>query len=241
MALHQSSSLFYKQEGYSVGAVKFDLLISEQHTLESEVTSHPIETGAEASDHVRNLPRKGSLVGLVTNFPLNGVSTGLIAPPPAEFMAKLNSLGGGIAERIASLNPLTAPLAPKPTMTAADYANLPRPKNRAADAWGLFKSLRDARQPVIISTGLEKYLDVIVTKVSTMRDKDTGDALKFTVDFQEINFVTLSSIEITTTTQPLPTTGGKPRVSKGKVGGKVKAPPKFISYNGRITTMELSQ
>lgn len=244
MAFHKSSSLFYKQEGYFVGAITFDLILSEKHALEAEVTSHPIETGAVISDHVRNLPRKGSLNGLVTNHPLNGVASGIIDAPSERFMSKVNALGGGFLEGLAALNPATALLAPKPTMTSADYAQLLRPQNRAANAWELFKQLMEARQPVIISTGLEKYQDVLVTKVETSRDKDTGDALKFQVEFQAIDFVTLSTVEVTTTTMPLPSTGNKPKVSKGKVGGKqikygTSGP--VYSYNGDVQTMELSR
>lgn len=216
----RSSSLFYKQEGYFVGSISFDLLISENLTLESEVTNHPIETGANVSDHVRNLPRKGSLVGLVTNHPLDALTTLVVDPLPRAFLDKVGSLGGTFLQNVAALNPLTALLAPRPTMSESDYSILTQPQNRALNTLQLFKQLRDAKQPVIISTGLDKYQDVIVTKVSTSRDKDTGDALKFSVEFTEIEFRTLSTVEVTTTTQPIPASGQKPKVSKGKVGGK---------------------
>lgn len=221
MPASKTSSLFYKQEGYYVGSISFDLLISENLTLESEVTSHPIETGANVSDHVRNLPRKGSLIGLVTNYPLNALNTLVVDPLPQGFLDKVGSLGGTFLQNVAALNPLTALLAPRPQMSQSDFDQLTRPQNRALNTLQLFKQLRDAKQPVIISTSLDKYQDVIVTKVSTSRDKDTGDALKFSVEFTEIEFRTLSTVEVTTTTQPLPSTGHKPKVSKGKVGGKV--------------------
>lgn len=226
MPIHKSSSLFFKQEGYFVGSISFDLLVSENHSLESEVTSHPIETGAQVNDHVRVLPRKGTLTGLVTNFPLDGLDTLVIEPLPNSFMEKVNSLGGTILQQVAALNPLTSLLAPRPTMDSSDYSPLTKPQNRAANAWELFKGLMEARQPVVISTGLEKYQDGVVTKVSTSRDKDTGDALKFAVEFQAIQFVTLSTVEVTTTTAPIPVSGNKPKVSKGKVGGTVKPVPK---------------
>jgi hypothetical protein len=69
-------------------------------------------------------------------------------------------------------------------------------------------------------TGVEKYADVIVTKVSTSREVGTGDALRFAVEFQEIKFVTLTEVPITAATKaPLPSVPVA-KASKGKTGGK---------------------
>jgi hypothetical protein len=229
----KTSSLFFRGAGYFVGSIQFDLLLSEEHSLEAEVSNHPIENGANVSDHVRNLPRKGSLSGLVTNFPMT-----LAGSLPTDFMEKVAAIGPqSIVESFTSQYGYR----PNKGPTAADFEALPRPENRAMDTWGLFKQLMAAKLPVIIITGLEKYEDVIVTKVSTLRDTDTGDALKFSVEFQAIEFVTLTTQEITTTTMPIPSTGAKPKVSKGKVGGKVKNLPKPVLQNGRVTAMQVTQ
>jgi hypothetical protein len=106
-----------------------------------------------------------------------------------------------------------------------------------------------SKTPVTIQTGLEKYTDVVVTKVSTSRSSSTGDALEFRVDFQEIQFVTLTEVALTSTTSPLNlgTAANKqaaPKVKKGKVGGTSKP---ITSFNGKkntalgVTTLELSQ
>ncbi len=54
------ASLFFKGLGiYGVedeeGAfISFDLVLSENHNFDSEVTTHPIEDGSEVSDHIQN-------------------------------------------------------------------------------------------------------------------------------------------------------------------------------------------
>jgi len=48
----------------------FDILTDEEHSWELKVTQHPVETGSPFSDHIREELRKGSLVGLITNFGL---------------------------------------------------------------------------------------------------------------------------------------------------------------------------
>lgn len=215
----KTASLFFKDEGYFVGSVQFDLILSENHSLEAQVTEHPIENGATVADHIRELPRKGSLSGLVTNFPLKTTAT-----LPSEFLEKIAAMGNGnYLESFAAQYGYRR----DPGPSQADYDALERPRNRAFDAWTLFKDLMAARSPVTISTGLEKYYDAVITKVSTDRESSTGDALTFRVEFQQIKLVTLTEVEITTTTKPLnlataTNRQASPKASKGKTGGKEK-------------------
>lgn len=238
----RSTSLFYRTSGYFVDSIQFDLLISEDHALEATVTEHPVETGATVNDHVRSLPRKGSLVGFVTNHPLNKTYT-----LPTSFLEKLAPIGAvqQYVQGILGNYGIRRPSGP----TEADFAALARPENRAANTWTLFKDLMARKTPVSIVTGLEKYKDVVVTKVSTSRSSSTGDALEFRVEFQEIQFVTLTEVALTSTTSPLDlsTAANKqaaPKVKKGKVGGTSRA---VTSFNGKkntalgVSTLELSQ
>lgn len=227
-----TASLFFKDEGYFVGSIQFDILLSESHSLESQVTEHPIETGAVVSDHIRELPRKGSLSGLVTNFPLKTTAT-----LPTEFLEKIAALGN--QNYLDSFVSQYSTRRPGPT--AADYEALQRPKNRAFDAWTMFKTLMAAKAPVVISTGLEKYYDAVVTKVLADREPKSGDAQEFRVEFQQIKVVTLTEVALTTVTKPLNLSTAtnrqaSPKASKGKTGGKEKPSPKpgtLIVKNGR--------
>lgn len=238
----KSSSLFYKNEGYFVGAIKFDLIVSETHSIEAQVTEHPIEDGSVVSDHIRELPRKGSLSGLVTNYPLQKDFYQL----PTAFYEKLSALGNQNL-----LESFVAQYGYKPSKgpTKADYEGLERPKNRASDTWAAFKALMATRTPVTISTGLEKYYTAVVTKVETSRESSTGDALTFHVEFQEIKVVTLTEVAITTVTKPLnlktaTNRQASPKASKGKTGGTEKPVTSFNSRRNTalgVSTMELAQ
>ena len=228
------ASLFYRVDGYFVGNIKFDLEISENHSIEAQVSEHPIEDGSIVSDHVRILPRKGSIVGLVTNHPLVSPTT----PLPAEFVEKVTRIGHpGWLQSLANQYTTEEPL------IAKDFESVPRltpgENNRARNAWELFKELVSNRQPVTIMTGVEKYADVIVTKVSTSREARTGDALRFAVEFQEIKFVTLTEVVITAATKaPLPSVPVA-KASKGKTGGKQSSTQKVPNKapNGSIPSV----
>lgn len=62
-------SLFFKDnKTYGVGAINFDLLMSEQHSFNNQVSDHNVEDGSVIADHIKNELENGSLVGLITNF-----------------------------------------------------------------------------------------------------------------------------------------------------------------------------
>lgn len=52
--------------------VEVDAVVSEQHTLSNKITDHPVEQGANVSDHSRPDPRRVTLQCVHTNTPLSG-------------------------------------------------------------------------------------------------------------------------------------------------------------------------
>lgn len=57
-------------DGYEV-----DAALSEQHSFDSEVTAHPVETGADISDHIRAMPITVTLDCVVSDTPVGVLST----------------------------------------------------------------------------------------------------------------------------------------------------------------------
>ena len=68
-------SLFYREDGWSVGEISLDLILTEGHSLNAAVTQHPVQDGSTISDHITILPRNGTLRALVSNFSLAGASS----------------------------------------------------------------------------------------------------------------------------------------------------------------------
>lgn len=67
-----------------------DLVETEEHTLTSEVTEHPVEDGADISDNIRNKPRELTLTNaVVSNTPIGAIANddtrvmGDTLPPPS--------------------------------------------------------------------------------------------------------------------------------------------------------------
>ena len=224
-----SSYLLFREAGYTVDAIKFDLLLDEQHTMEAEVTSHPVEDGSQINDHVQIRPRKGSLTGFVTNHPFTSGYNGGLPVNIAQKIAasqKKDWLSGFVQDIASSYGQLGRLLGQQDGLkfTESDFQGLPVRENRVQNMFDAFEALVLAKKVCTIQTGLKKYTDVIVTKVDTSRDKETGDAGKFKVDFQEIRFVTPSEIALGAKVRPnFKTDAGKQaakKAKKGKTGGK---------------------
>ena len=64
-------SLFYRADGWSVGEISLDLILTETHSLNAVVTQHPVQDGSTISDHITILPRSGTMRALVSNFSLS--------------------------------------------------------------------------------------------------------------------------------------------------------------------------
>lgn len=53
-----------------IDTVELDAAITEKHSAKVEITKHPIEEGANPTDHARLLPFQISVDGMLTNTPL---------------------------------------------------------------------------------------------------------------------------------------------------------------------------
>lgn len=62
--------LFYRKDGWSVGAVELDLILDEHHSKDAEVTENPLQDGRAISDGIYLKLREGNLTGLVSNHSL---------------------------------------------------------------------------------------------------------------------------------------------------------------------------
>lgn len=78
-AVLQQASLFY-QAGTGVfsaaGSVTFDLIMSEEPALTAQVCSHPVQEGAELSDHIQPSLPSGRVSALVSNYSLKDAPNG---------------------------------------------------------------------------------------------------------------------------------------------------------------------
>jgi len=78
------SLIFGEKQKARIGVVELDAALSETHSKEALVTDHPVEFGADVSDHIRRLPDSVEINGIVSNTPLVFLSAVTESPTRAE-------------------------------------------------------------------------------------------------------------------------------------------------------------
>ena len=152
--------------------IQIDVTVSEVHSLQAEVTQHPVEVGADIADHYRPKPAELRIQGIVTDTPLDN-SLGL---------AVARALEGPIGTAIGVTQGIAA--------TALGRASILR------STFNALQSLHDNAVPCQIFTPYKIYRDMLMTDLQVTRDKAGGEALYFTAAFREVFFVSSSTTSI---------------------------------------------
>ena len=153
-------TLLYRPTLARIGALELDASISETHTAEVEVTEHPIEKGANISDHVRAKPENLSIEGVVSNTPVNR----------AQNARAVKSQG-------------------KLLQTTSDVDAIQGHPGVAESAYDQLRALKDSGQLITVVTKLRTYRNMVLRSLSIPRSAKIGDMLQFTAQFIQVNLV----------------------------------------------------
>lgn len=165
-----SFTLVNKQKRSTIAGIRIDAVLNENHVFENEITQWPVEGGAQIIDHVRQLPIQYSLSGVISQTPVE--------------------IFGG------SDNPLfNTDKTNKVQVQFNEFLKLAGFKTEGSKAVS-----SNTFQLVDIVTGLRAYNNMAISRISFPRDNNTGKSLRFEigliqVEFVNVNFVTLPSVE----------------------------------------------
>ena len=159
--------------------VQFDCCMNEGHGVETNPTAFPIEDGSVVGDHVIVAPTTLSLVGVVSDSPLNNKSQLLQEAVVSTFNSVLGPLGvlaSTTAFALASANASSRSLAvfnKLLRMAAGDaQAKVPTPP-----------------VPFDVVTKLRRYPSMVIKSLQVPRDATTGNALVFTLQLTQMTVV----------------------------------------------------
>lgn len=166
MALPNFNILFSAQSRAVIGSIPLDASIRERHSDTVQVTDAPIEDGSSIQDHAFEDPFRLTIDGFITDSPV-------------RFLSGVRSIvegedPGGIIGR----------------------ALYPAGLTRSASAFRALKSLKAAKQPITVQTGLAVYPNMVITAFTVDRDKTRGRALWFTMAFKQVTIVRSETIAI---------------------------------------------
>lgn len=195
--------------------ITFDVIEGEVHDGVSEVTDHPVESGINASDHVRPLPDFLSIIGYVTNHPIKSnpftqrgelKSVEIKFPeyeippnnPGAIYRAGLEGLSGLIGKD-------------GRTATVLGFSEI---FDAVRETYEVLEELRKNAVFLNVYTKLRTYEDMILTRVSAPRAPgDSG--VSFSCDFRQVRVVESGVVA----SPPIPEEPkGLPEKAKGSQG-----------------------
>ena len=131
----------------------------ETHSLNSVTTEHPVEEGADVTDHIRISPDMLTIEGLVSNTPIGEVA--VVRENESPFLTEVT---GGVVT-----------------------ADTPLRGVPSDDAFAFLKAIRAKREPVEVITNIATYRNMVMIGLSV--PQDSTDALRFRATFQEIQIV----------------------------------------------------
>ena len=187
----------------STAMIFLDATLKENFDAQTEVTNHPIEDGADISDHVILKPLRLVIDGIIseTPFTIEGQKLGFATSVAASIGQNVGGAIGGLAAGFAAAKSLAGVLQPK-SITGAevqqdeDFKNIPSENSRLRDAVNEFLNMRQAKQVVSIVTGLKQYKNFILVSFSVSRDQSTGQSINLHLEFQEIILAESKTVKI---------------------------------------------
>lgn len=185
----------YTADGSAV-YIPMDCILNEQLDVPAEITEHPVESGAPATDHIILKPKTLTIEGIISATPIDlssALQGAVTAVGGALTGAALKTIGGSSAGKFGTVSgSVVGGLFGK---SVAGLLGVKTNENRLADAVTELIAARDSKAPVVMQTGLRTYpgeqgVEMYVKNVTIKRDQSTGDAIRVTVVFQEIIRVT---------------------------------------------------
>jgi len=159
----------------ALGPMAMQVTVEEHHQDDLEITDHPIEQGAQISDHAFKRPAEVVIRAAWSVSPSNsGLIDGII--------------GGVKATILYPASPAFGPVPPKYAQTFGQA-----PKTMAEIYAQLLKLQRDV-VPFDIYTGKRKYSNMLIRSLSVTTDKTTENSLVATITCREILIASTSII-----------------------------------------------
>lgn len=167
------ASLFADGEapGLPDESLPFDLMLTESHSLDFEITEHGIEAGAAVADMIRERLRRVTVTGMFTNHPVGTAGTYV-----GEDGKKKEKSPDKV--KIDGRTPVT---------------------NTALERWEKLKKVAKARKTVKLVTAMETYGEMAVEKLSASRSGRDGESVTFQMTLREIRTAKLAASKITGT------------------------------------------
>lgn len=212
------ASVIWEMDTGLLAVIEFDAVTAETHVAQADITEHPVEVGANISDHSRPKLRTVQLEGVITNTPLNETTVQDMYPIGAILGSNLPfTLTGTTSRRVTPasvvggwVSPFRFPGTPRPAGTpagiTATYVPSPWAVSGAAfqslDRTDRVKACFEALVELCLTgrliryvSDLQEYDSMMVASVTAPRRAE--DAIRFQLELKEVRFANTRTVSIT--------------------------------------------
>lgn len=155
-----------------------DATVRQNHVASAQVTSKRVEKGANVTDHIRPMPPKLTLEGVVTNTPILD-SPALLGYTTATVQNNTQPFQGG---------PFSVP-----SVVSFKALTFLQQFDRVGDVFKAIVSAIAESDVFKITTALQTYDNMACANFSVPVDVATGSSIQFTIDFEQLVFATTES------------------------------------------------
>lgn len=176
----------------TIGGIWLDAVVRELHTLRSEVTRHPLESGSDIVDHVRVQPDVVVLECVVTNSPLTGDEGQQKVPKSHADGARVVYQGIDVPAPTPGFNLgfSTVPLGAPGAQSTATIRRFEPKLNRVHNVFEELRAIKEQKRIVDIRTSLTDYVDMVIEEVQIpVEAGEGGNVLRFSVTAVSIRTV----------------------------------------------------
>lgn len=177
----------------------FDVVFSETHNASSTVTEHPVEMGADVTDHVRPNVDRVMIEGFISNAPIYSdrgqrfqvpLDIATYTPPISlnPVAALTNAVGGAIQNLLSPAKPAVADIMGIPN--AADFVN---------ETYAVLDDLRKTATLVDVYSPNWTHLGMIIEEFEMTKDQNDGTGATFKISLRQI-----ITVQTTLTDVPVP-------------------------------------
>lgn len=151
----------------TIDSIDIGCFIEEAATDELQITEHPVEKGAQITDHAFKLPAEVTIQCGWSNSDLRAVVDSAVA----AYNTAKSFLSGSAA---------TTQTVKSEYFTSSDYIGKTYKK---------LLELQAKREPFTVTTGLRTYKNMLFKSLRMTQDQKTGQALMVSATFREIRIV----------------------------------------------------
>ena len=153
-------TLIYRPSLAIIDTVTLDASLSEMHHGENEITEHPVETGADITDHINPKSDTVTIEGLVSNTPITATQN----------TRAVSSQGQQL-------------------QTTTQQEQPAGKVGYAESAYRALLDIKDSGKIITIVTKLRTYTSMAMVSLDVPRNAQVGDVVRFTAVFKAIRTV----------------------------------------------------